>query len=114
MVDHVGAGDRPVRDEYDALVGRWRTASPATARAWSADSQRNTQVGPDPDTQPAQRAGVDALDDQLRQVGPQVAGRLLEVVVQGRGQRRGSPDASAAMISSGGPGSAGASGRSSS
>ena len=82
----MGAGDRPVRHQYDALVVRRRRASPATARAWSADSQRNTQVGPDPDTQPAQGAGVDALDDQLGEVGPQVAGGLLEVVVQGRGQ----------------------------
>ena len=79
---HVGAGDRPVRHEYDALVTAGGQGRGDRSRMVGGLAEEHAGR-PGPRQQPPQRAGVDALDDQRGQVGAQVERGLLEVVVQG-------------------------------
>src|SRR3954469_3011697 len=84
-VHHMCPGDRPVRHEYDALVARRGQRAGHRAGVLGRLAQedaRRSGAG----HEAAQCARVHALHDQLREVGTQVESRLLQVVVQGRGE----------------------------
>ena len=77
---------RPARWPRGRRAGRRPAARSATARAWSRGLAQEQHVGPEPDTQPAQRALGLAARDQLAELGSQVERGRLEVVVQRRGR----------------------------
>ena len=90
MIRAPGAGPRALTT---AVAVRFlRVIANRRASAWAASSARSTQVGPEPETRRRAGAGVEAVGEDLAQLGAQRDSRLLQVVVHGgRDARRRHP-----------------------